>query len=88
MNFKNPRCKDTPDGFVSARKPKSGELCGVGNGECSKIAIDVADGGGAGEMPVCEGHKREFIALSKLLNEMTPNQLMDFEKAVTKAEEK
>ena len=83
MNFKQPRCSSTPHNFVSVRAPSSGELCGVGSGECKELAIDVADGGSVDcQLPVCAAHKDEFIALSRLVNEMTPNQIRRFSDAI------
>lgn len=89
MKFKQPRSGDTEANYVSARRPRYGERCGVGTGECSELAVDVADGGSPDcQMPLCAAHKEEFVALMKLINEMTPNQIAAFDNAITKAERK
>lgn len=85
MNFKPPRDPNTPDGVLVLRIPGPGELCQVGSGECTKPAAEAHDNGAGGEFLVCADHAIEVRALSRLINEMTPNQIAQFEGAIAKA---
>ncbi len=87
MNFKSPRDPNTKSNEYKIRDigPDENLRCQVGSGECPEPAIEAYDNGECGEFRLCAKHLPEFHALSKLIAEMTPNQISDFDAAITKA---
>lgn len=77
MHFKAPRDPNMPSPMVALRTvaPEESIKCSVGGGECSRLAVEAHDDTEGGEFYVCAYHLPEFHAFSKLVAEMTPNQL-------------
>lgn len=90
MNFKKPRDPNTKPDHAKLRDVYDFEniRCEVGSGECHRLAVESQDNGEGGEFFLCADHAKEFSALGKLIAEMTPNQMSNFENAVTEQERK
>lgn len=88
MKFKEPRDKNTDPHLLKLRDVSLSEnvQCEVGRGECKNLAVECHDDGCGGPFFLCAQHVEEFIALSKLIYEMTPNQISNFALAMEKAE--
>ena len=66
--------------------PSENWPCHVGSGECKEPAVEAHDDGSGGEFLVCATHMPEVHALGRLIVEMTPEHVQNFEKAIDKAE--
>lgn len=88
MNYKEPRDPNTPSCVLKLRDIPEGEYwpCHVGSGECKNPAIESHDNGNGGEFLVCKEHLPEVHAFGKLINEMSLNELKNFESIINDSE--
>lgn len=68
--------------------PRESHPCFVGSGECLINAAYEMDDGAGGKVYICIPHKLEFERIEKLVSEMSPEQMAQFEAAIKKAERK
>jgi len=87
VKFKKPRDPNTkvPNFKIRDLDADEHRRCFVGSGECENPAVEAQDDGEGKEIYVCAEHVAEMLALGKLIAEMTPNQLRQFDNAIANA---